>query len=122
MTSQLDLLIPGEISNDSFYRSILNFAKLTEVNNILEIGSSSGAGSTQAFVEAIQARTDRSSVSLFCIELSNERLLKLKETYRDYDFVKAYNVSSVSTREFPSITDTVLFFIRNNFRIEKKIH
>jgi len=112
MASDLDKIIPGEISNDQFFFSLQKLVSLHSVMNILEIGSSSGAGSTQAFVEAIRARPDISSVSLFCVEVSKDRLQKLKNTYATDPFIKAYNVSSISTDEFPSTAQILRFFLK----------
>lgn len=66
----LDLIIPAEIKNDSFYHLLNSVAQLSEVKNILEIGSSSGQGSTEALVSGIRSRRDSSEVSLFCMEIS----------------------------------------------------
>jgi len=120
MIQELDRLIPGEISGDSFYDALCHFSARSDVKQILEIGSSSGTGSTQAFVETIRARPDNSSVSLYCVEVSKDRLQKLKDTYAADAFVKAYNVSSVATDEFPSSAEIIGFFIKHSSRIRTK--
>ena len=118
--SEYDQLISGEIHDDGFFTIIIRIAAIGDVWNSLEIGSSSGTGSTQAFVEAIRSRPDKSALSLFCIELNKERFIKLKETYAADLFVKAYNVSSIASIEFPSLIEVILFFIRHNSRIRSK--
>ncbi len=58
-SSGLDRLIPPEISNDRFYRAIERVAATPGVRTILEIGSSSGAGSTEAWVKGALANPQR---------------------------------------------------------------
>ena len=48
--SELDNVIPPEIKNDEFYYTIRKMAQEEDVRTILEIGSSAGTGSTEAFV------------------------------------------------------------------------
>ncbi len=48
--SELENIIPPEIKNDAFYHTIYRLAKTEAISTILEIGSSSGEGSTEAFV------------------------------------------------------------------------
>ena len=56
--SQLELSIPGQVKDDEFSKSIKKLASLSSVKNIIEIGSSSGGGSTKSFIEALQGRND----------------------------------------------------------------
>jgi hypothetical protein len=107
----LDYYIPPEVSNDSFYKMIVEVASYPEVKSILEIGSSSGEGSTAAFVEGI--KKNPSKPSLFCMEVSKVRFEKLKNYYSDLPQVKAYNVSSVSAKDFPS-EKSILNFLRRH--------
>ena len=108
--SDIDFLIPGEIKNDKFSNLIDKLAQLKSVKNILEIGSSSGAGSTRAFINAINKRIDQDEVKFICLELSNSRFQKLKEYIQNYSFVDAYNLSSVSTKYFPSEKEVINFY------------
>ena len=48
--SSFDRLIPPEIKSDPFYQAILNVARDPAVKTVLEIGSSAGEGSTEAWV------------------------------------------------------------------------
>jgi len=107
----LDCYIPPEVSNDSFYKMIVEVASYPEVKSILEIGSSSGEGSTAAFVEGI--KKNPSKPSLFCMEVSKVRFEKLKNYYSDLPQVKAYNLSSVSAKDFPS-EKSILNFLRRH--------
>ena len=61
--SDLDVIIPAEISGDIFYDLIEALAAKEELSNVLEIGSSAGDGSTQAFVSGLKRNKYKSS---FC--------------------------------------------------------
>ena len=119
----LNSIIAPEILNDEFYEGLVNIAQKPDVKSILEIGSSSGAGSTQALVEGIQSRSDAEHVRLYCMELSRERYIQLFSTYSTIDFLKAYNLSSVSLSDFPSDAEVACFYNStktnlNNYTLE----
>jgi hypothetical protein len=110
--SDLDRLIPPEIKNDALYNAIYNLAKSENIKTILEIGSSGGAGSTDAFVKG--AKENNNNPNIFCMELSKPRFAELQSCYKGLDFVKCYNVSSVPLEEFPTEKEVTDFF--NNTR------
>lgn len=91
--SGLDRLIPPEIRDDRLYHWIARIAAMPGVQHVIEIGASSGAGSTEAFVSGALRNTVRPRVH--CLEISRTRFRALVERYRDYDFVHCYNCSSV---------------------------
>lgn len=99
----LENIIPAEIKNDSFYDAIYKIAKTEPVKHILEIGSSSGEGSTEAFVKGI--RENPSKPNLYCMEVSKARHQKLSDHYRQDKFVHCYNLSSISIKSFPQFSD-----------------
>jgi hypothetical protein len=107
--SDLDRLISPEIKNDAFYSAIYRLAKTESISTILEIGSSSGEGSTEAFVRGIIENPCHPS--LFCIELSKSRFQALLKHYVNYPFIFCYNVSSVPLKTFPT-EEEVLHFIK----------
>lgn len=98
--STLDRLIPPEISGDRFYRWLARIAATPGVHTILEIGSSSGEGSTAALVEG--ALRNPAAPRIHCIEVSRARHQALAERYRSFDFVHCHNVSSVPAERFPT--------------------
>lgn len=106
--TQLDHLIGPEIKNDRFYNAIQKLAATQNVKTILEIGSSSGGGSTEAFVLGIKQNPNRPN--LFCMEVSKARFAELQRTYSQDSFVKCYNVSSVSLNEFPTEDEVTTFY------------
>ncbi len=101
----LDRLIPPEISNDRFYQAIERVAATPGVRTILEIGSSSGAGSTEAWVKGALANAERPVIH--CLEVSTARFEALKRRWSAYDFVRCHNVSSVPLDAFPTEGDVV---------------
>lgn len=103
-------LIPPEIKNDMFYAALKMMASNPGVKDILEIGSSSGQGSTEALVEGIRLRADKSSVRLFCMEIIKERFAALANTYVNDVFVKCYNMSSVALWEYPTKEEVINFY------------
>ncbi|MGB3691781.1 MAG: hypothetical protein WA999_03565, partial [Spirulinaceae cyanobacterium] len=92
--SELDFLIPPEIKNDQFYGAIEKIAREADIKTVLEIGSSSGEGSTEAFVRGLKDNPNQPQ--LFCLEISKTRFEALQQRYADYNFVHCYNLSSVS--------------------------
>ncbi|WP_414751966.1 FkbM family methyltransferase [Anabaena sp. CCY 9910] len=106
--SDLNNLIPPEIKNDEFYRDIQNIARNENIKTVLEIGSSSGEGSTEAFVTGM--RQNPNKPILFCMEVSKARFNRLKNRYKNEDFVKVYNISSVSVESFPDEQEIIDFY------------
>ncbi len=105
--SALDRLIRPEIKHDRFARAIVQVAATDGVRHILEIGSSAGDGSTEAIVRG--ALQNRVRPTVHCLEVSKPRYAALCERYRDVDFVRCYNVSSVPLERFPSDADVTAF-------------
>jgi hypothetical protein len=93
-----DTLIAPEILDDEFHAIIRWLCEHEHLKNVLEIGSSAGAGSTSALVKGL-AR-NRHAPKLFCMELSAARFKKLSATYANRAFVNCYNVSSVPVECF----------------------
>ena len=106
-TSDLDRIILPKIKDDAFYSAIYNLARSESIQTILEIGSSSGDGSTEAFVLGINE--NETKPKLFCMELSKPRFYALQERYKDNSSVICYNVSSVPLNCFPSEFEVLTF-------------
>ncbi len=97
--ADLDRIIPPEIKDDAFYQLIRDLAATEDLRHVLEIGSSAGGGSTEAFVEGLARNPGRPT--LHCIEVSRARFEVLQRTYADRPFVRCHNMSSVAPEEFP---------------------
>jgi hypothetical protein len=106
----MDNIIQPEILNDEFHTTLKKYASRYDLNAFLEIGSSSGDGSTDAFVSGIKIRTDKSQVRLFCMEISRVRFKALSNHYVAEDFVRCYNISSIEANELPSKEEVVNFY------------
>lgn len=111
-----DGLIPPEITNDRLSRAIVEVAATPGVHEILEIGSSSGAGSTEAWV--LGALRNPVCPRVHCIEVSTVRHAALAERWQDHPFVHTYNVSSVPLESFPTPDDVTAFYrgVRSKLR------
>ena len=103
-------IIQPEILNDEFHSTLIKYASRHDLKTFLEIGSSSGAGSTDAFVSGIKNRNDKSQVQLFCMEVSRVRFKALANHYATEDFVRCYNISSIEANELPSKDEVVNFY------------
>jgi hypothetical protein len=106
--SDYDRTIPPEILDDEFYRTMRSLAASAPVDTVLEIGSSTGEGSTRALVEGIRENPRRPT--LFCMELSRPRFEQLQKRYADNPQVRCYNVTSVPLERFPTEADVIDFF------------
>jgi glycosyltransferase involved in cell wall biosynthesis len=107
--SELNSLIPGEIKDDEFYETIKDIARKEDIKTVLEIGSSAGAGSTEAFVSGLQENPNKPI--LFCMEVSKPRFFELQKKYiKSFYFVKCYNISSVSLEHFPNENEVIKFY------------
>lgn len=106
--SELDQVIPAEIVQDEFAELITHLAATTAARHILEIGSSSGAGSTRAFVTGI-ARNP-SGPYLHCLEVSLPRFEALAQAYAPYPFVACERASSVDPSEFMTPAQVTQFY------------
>jgi hypothetical protein len=106
--SELDRIIPPEIHHDAFYDAIYRIASTQPIQTILEIGSSSGLGSTHAFVTGILENPHKPT--LYCMELSTVRFAELAKQYADIPYVQCYQVSSVPVSSFPTATDIRAFY------------
>ena len=82
--SQLDLLISPEIKHDLFYRTIEAIGRYAPVRHVLEIGSSSGEGSTEAWVRGMRENVLRPR--LYCLEVSRVRFEALSRHWEKEDF------------------------------------
>jgi hypothetical protein len=108
--SDLDVVIPPEVVDDPFAAAITEYASRPEVITAIEIGSSSGAGSTKALFEGMTGRT---GVQLYCLELSEPRFAELVARYQDHPWVHCLNATSVSIDAFPS-DDEVKEFVEHH--------
>ncbi len=120
LSSRLEELIPPEINNNSFYADLKAFARRPDLMTFLEIGSSSGEGSTHALVSGIRQRPDNRDVRLFCMEVSRQRAKALTRHYRDDGFVHCYNLSSVPAASFPDDEELIHYFCKVRYPFNRR--
>lgn len=121
-TAFLETIIAPEIKDDKFYYAIQKIVKEEDIQTVLEIGSSAGAGSTEAFVSGI--RDNAKQPTLYCMEISRSRFARLQRKYQDNALVKCYNVSSVPVDQFPSEAEIIQFYrtqrsVLNNYPLDR---
>lgn len=115
--SELDKIIPPEIKNDKLYKIIQKIAREGAIKTVLEIGSSSGTGSTEAFVRGL--RENSNQPTLFCMEVSQTRFAELNKCYGHEKFVKCYNLSSVSIEKFSTPEEVTDFYNNIDNKLKK---
>jgi hypothetical protein len=104
----LEELIPPQIVDDAFAEMIEEIGATVGVREILEIGSSTGEGSTAAWVRGALRNPDRPR--LHCVEVSAERYGALVARWREHEFVRCYQLSSVPLESFPSPAEVERFY------------
>jgi hypothetical protein len=106
-----DIITP-EIYNDKFYHSLRQILDTYEINNILEIGASSGQGSTQCFLQYKE-----NECKLFSIEISRERfnILKLNQTPNFFPYLG----SSVNPSEYLTESEIADFHSRTKTNLNQ---
>ncbi|QLE54861.1 class I SAM-dependent methyltransferase [Nostoc sp. TCL26-01] len=117
INSELNSLIPPEIKNDEFYLALQKITSEEDIKTVLEIGSSSGDGSTEALVTGLKNNPNKPK--LFCIELSKNRFKQLENKYINDDFVHPHNISSVPVESFPTVQEVIDFYQNTNNNLKK---
>ena len=113
LDSELNRVIPPEIKGDELYDLIRELARTEQLSTVLEIGSSAGGGSTEAFVKGL-SENPHGAARLFCMEVSKPRHTELARRYEDKSFVHCYNTSSVPLKAFPSPEQVEAFYHATN--------
>jgi hypothetical protein len=106
--SASDRLIAPEILDDAFCEVLKALGRVEDLEHVLEIGSSSGGGSTRALVRSL--RLNKHRPALYCLEVSRTRFDELQRTYQKDDFVRCYNVSSVASSHVASEDEIRAFY------------
>lgn len=96
----LNDIIPPEIFQDELYNQIAHIVYETNATTIIEIGSSSGLGSTQAVASGIKAAGLEEKARVFCIEASKIRYAELAKNHKKNPFIIPYNYCSVGLDDY----------------------
>jgi hypothetical protein len=110
MSSIKQLMPPHLKPEDNLYKTLVSLASQPNVRTLLDIGASSGEGTTAALVEGCSYKL---SYQIFAMEFGKERFEKLKENYKDYKMVHPINGSSIKLKEFPSEENIREFHAKN---------
>jgi hypothetical protein len=113
----LETIIAPEIVNDELAHWLTRLARREDVKTILEVGSSSGDGSTQAIVNGmLEAGHDQ---ELFCIEMSKVRFDALKARYAALPFVHCFHGSAVPLDDYMDPEEVHEFYFEHPCNIQK---
>jgi hypothetical protein len=107
-------VISPEVLNDDFHNLLSELARRENILTLLEIGSSSGEGSTSALANGIRDRASTAGVQLHCMEISEPRFEILLQAYNQVDFMHVHRLSSVGLDHFPTKGELKYFY--RNFR------
>lgn len=102
------ILIPAEIKNNELYDRIIATIIMfpSEIKTVLEVGASSGDGSTEAIASGMSVLQDK---VLYTIEVNPARFESLSKRYKHLDWVKPLNGSSVHIDKYMSKGSVELF-------------
>ncbi len=98
----LSRIIEPEIFKDELYSLIVDLLTHNKLYNLVEIGASSGNGSTEAIITGLRAGSNRAA-RVFAIELSKERHRALSKRWSGEPQLNAIYGSSIDIYDFPSI-------------------
>jgi len=120
MSSIQQLMPPHLKPEDNFYKHLMYLSAQPNVRNLLDIGASSGEGTTAALNEGSSYKLN---CKIFALEFSKERFAKLLENYKDNKLVIPINGSSIKLKDFPTKENVIEFYqknktILNNFPVE----
>jgi hypothetical protein len=102
----LDAIIAPEVRDTPLFARIQEIVSSDpSIYSILEIGASSGDGSTEAFVDGMGQRPG----SIYTFEISRKRFARLERRYRHVPQLHALNESSVAIADFPSTAEVADF-------------
>jgi hypothetical protein len=109
--SGLDTIIDPEVNQTTqSYYVIQEYLKRVPVKTVIEIGASSGGGTTEALIKGISSNPNNEGVKMASVEVSRARFKNLKERYSHIPFFTPYNTSSLPLSRFPK-EDQVSDFI-----------
>ena len=102
--SGLDIIIDPEVNQyTQTYHVIQQYLKQVPVSTVIEIGASSGGGTTEALIKGILLSPNKGKdVKMASVEVSRARFSNLKNRYNGVSFFTPYNTSSLPLSRFPS--------------------
>lgn len=107
-TKKYQKLIEPEVNNE-FAAIIQRVFKESKISTVIEVGASSGRGSTQVIIDCMQEYSEKANLRVHLIEISPIRAGILTETYRNLVYVTVHNKSTVTPAEHMSPLDLLNF-------------
>jgi hypothetical protein len=95
----------SEMRGDEFFQAIRNLAREEDIKTAVVIGAAIGEGSTEAFLKGIRENLNKPSV--FCINGTTRRFVKLQRIFADDSVVSCYRISSSRERFSDELEGTV---------------
>jgi len=104
-----------QIYKDEFSYMIQKILNTYTITNLLEIGSSSGEGSTSTIVKSLGKKI----YNLYLLEIDplRNKLLKLK--YKKNSMVLVLPYSSISISEYPTANEVIKFYTENSTNLNR---
>jgi hypothetical protein len=106
-------IIPPEIKYDRFYYEIINILSQDKtITKVIEIGASSGEGSTEALLigKIKNEELYSNKIKIFSLEVCSERYIKLQNRYKSVPKFYPLNMSSISVGKFPAKNEIINFY------------
>jgi predicted O-methyltransferase YrrM len=100
------------VSGDPLFTLIAKLVVEHKPKSILEIGSATGLGSTQAFIAGIMSAGIDKKCKLYCLEANPERYAELVKNTAGLKFVKPINACSVPVDQMMSDEDIDAFMTK----------
>jgi hypothetical protein len=114
VNTSLDHIIDPEINHvTGTYNAIIQYITTVPLKTIIEIGASSGGGTTEAVIMGV-LRKNTSNITFNTIEVSRARFNNLKQRYQMFKWVTPWNVSSLNISDFPSDDEIKSFINERN--------
>ena len=104
-----------QIHKDEFSKMIQQILNTFTITNLLEIGSSSGEGSTSTIVNSL----NKKFYNLYLLEIDPLRNKLLKLRYKRNSMVKVLPYSSISLSEYPADNEIIKFYKENQTNLNR---
>ncbi len=106
--SELDKIIAPEITSDEFSQLLTKLIAEEELATVLEIGASSGEGSTEAIYKGV-LQSGR-PINVYSLEVSAARFTALQARYEKASQMHSIHASSVKLTDFPTEQEVTDFY------------
>ena len=106
-----------EISKDELFNIIKTIVTTKKLTHLVEIGPSSGEGSTAAILQGL--KESAASYRLHLIEIDDFRCALLKRKFKRSENISIHNGSSISIQDYPTWDQVVNFYTTHQTKLNK---